>query len=68
MPESQSDLHWIHRFSAVLAKGSKFKDKTSFLTLNLCNGPTTLNLVRDNKHGRIRKPCARIGLHYACPC
>ena len=38
-----------------LRKGQKFKDKTSFFTLNLFNGPTTLNLVRDNKHGRITK-------------
>ena len=51
-----------------LRKGQKFKDKTSFFTLNLFNGPTTLNLVRDNKHGRITKPSARTGLHYACPC
>ena len=42
-----------------LRKGQKFKNNTSFLSLNLFNGQTTLNLVRDNKHGRIRKPRAR---------
>ena len=42
-----------------LRTGQKFKDKASLLTLNLFNGQTTLNLVRDNKYGRIRKPRAR---------
>ena len=42
-----------------LQKGQNFKDKSSFLTVNLFNGQKTLNLVRDNKDGQIRKPRAR---------
>lgn len=42
-----------------LRTGKKFKDKTSLLTLNLFNGQATLNLIRDNKHGQIRKPRVR---------
>ena len=46
-------------YQMFLQKGQKFKDKASFLTLNLFHGQTILNLVCDNKHGQIRKPRAR---------
>ena len=59
MPNISSCGPTISIFIVFLQKGEKFKDKTSYRTLNLFHGQTVLNLVRDNKHGRIRKPGAQ---------